>query len=215
LRVEIWSDVICPWCYIGKRRFERALQQFEHRDEVEVVWRSFELDPSAPAEPQPQLERLATKYGVSREEAGQMNARVTGLAAELGLEYHLENALSGNTFDAQQIIQLGRERGVQDALKEALLKAYFTDGIAISDRDALVSVAGSVGLDPAEARAVLEEGRYADAVREDEQLAQLLGATGVPFFVLDRRYGVVGAQPSEALLQALERAWEASHTVAS
>jgi len=200
LRVEIWSDVICPWCYIGKRRFERALEQFEHRDAVEVVWKSFELDPSAPAEPQPQLERLATKYGVSREEAGQMNARVSGLAAELGLEYHLQNALSGNTFDAHQLIQLGRERGVQDALKEALLKAYFTDGIAISDRDALVSVAASVGLDPAEARAVLEEGRYADAVREDEDLAQMLGATGVPFFVLDRRYGVVGAQPSEETL---------------
>jgi predicted DsbA family dithiol-disulfide isomerase len=215
VRVEIWSDVICPWCYIGKRRFERALEQFEHRDEVEVVWRSFELDPSAPSEPQPQVERLATKYGVSREEAGQMNARVTGLAAELGLDYHLDKALSGSTFEAHQLLQLARANGVQDALKEALLHAYFVDGVAISDRDALVHVAASVGLDPAEARTALEDGRFIDSVRGDEELASQLGATGVPFFVLDRRYGVVGAQPPEALLGALERAWEAEQAVAS
>ena len=138
-----------------------------------------------------------------------MNARVTGLAAELGLDYHLENALSGSTFEAHQLLQLARVNGVQDALKEALLQAYFVDGVAISDRDALIGVAASVGLDPAEARAALEEGRFIDSVRGDEELASQLGATGVPFFVLDRRYGVVGAQPAEALLGALERAWEA------
>ncbi len=144
MRVEIWSDVICPWCYIGKRRFERALESFEHRDDVEVVWRSFELDPSAAAEPQPQVERLATKYGVSREEAEQMNARVTGLAAELGLEYHMDKALSGNTFDAHRMIHLAATLGHQAAAQERLMRAYFTEGEDITVWDNLVRLMAEI-----------------------------------------------------------------------
>ncbi len=208
LTVDIWSDVVCPWCYIGKRRFEAALERFEHRDEVRVTWHSFELDPHAPpATDRPAAERLAEKYGMSLEQARAMHAQITALAAEEGLEYHLERSRGGNTFDAHRLIQLAAERGVQDAVKEALMRAYFTDGEPIADREALVRVAQAAGLDGEEARAVLAGDDYAEAVREDERVASQIGIQGVPFFVLDRRYGVSGAQPAEVLAQALEKAW--------
>ena len=210
LTVEIWSDVVCPWCYVGKRRFEHALERFTHRDQVELTWRSFELDPSAPPErSHSSAEHLAAKYGMSVEQAEASNAQMTELAASEGLEYHLDRTRGGNSFDAHRLIHLAAAHGRQDAMKERLMRAYFTDGEPVGDRDTLVRLAEDVGLDGGQARAALEGEVYADAVHADEELAARIGIRGVPYFVLDRRYGVSGAQPSELLLQALEKAWEA------
>jgi predicted DsbA family dithiol-disulfide isomerase len=206
MTVEIWSDVVCPWCYVGKRRFEAALEQFGHRDEVEVTWRSFELDPTAPPERAgSSAEHLASKYGMSVEQAETTNAQMTELAASEGLEYRLDRTRGGNSFDAHRLIHLARDQGLQEEMLERLMRAYFTDGDAIGDAETLVRLAIDVGVDPQG----LKGEAYADAVHADEQLAARIGIRGVPFFVLDRRYGVSGAQPSELLLQALDKAWEA------
>jgi predicted DsbA family dithiol-disulfide isomerase len=202
LTVEIWSDVVCPWCYIGKRRFEAAVERFG--GEVEVTWRSFELDPGAPAvREHTATEHLAAKYGMSVEQAEASHAQMTALAAEEGLEYHFERARGGNSFDAHRLIHLAAAHGKQGEAQERVMRAYFTDGVPIGDREALIELGAELGLD---ARAALESDEYADAVREDEQLAQRIGIQGVPFFVLNRRYGVSGAQPADALVQALETA---------
>ena len=207
LTVEIWSDVVCPWCYVGKRRIEKALAQFDHRDDVEVVWRSFELDPHAPPEREhSSAEHLAGKYGMTVEQAEGTNAQMTALAASEGLEYHLDRTRGGNSFAAHRLIQRAVEDGLQNAMKERLMRAYFTEGEAIGDRDTLIRLAGEVGVD---GKAALTDQQYADAVRGDEELAARIGIHGVPYFVLNRRYGVSGAQPPELLLQALDKAWPA------
>jgi len=206
LTVEIWSDVVCPWCYVGKRRFEKALSAFARRDEVEVVWRSFELDPHAPPEREHSgAEHLAAKYGMSLEQAERSNAQMTELAASEGLEYHLDRTRGGNSFDAHRLIHLAKDHGLQAQMNERLMRAYFTEGAAIGDAETLVRLALEVGVDP---RGLLGDA-YADAVRADEELAIRIGIRGVPFFVLGRRYGVSGAQPAELLLQALDKAWGA------
>jgi predicted DsbA family dithiol-disulfide isomerase len=212
MKIEIWSDIVCPWCYIGKRRFERALSDFAHRDNVEVVWRSFELDPHAPrhSDESPK-EVLARKYGMSLAEAEAAEAHMTAMAAQEGLDYRFDRAQRGNSFDAHRLLHLARERGVQDAMKERLLGAYFTEGLPIADVDTLVRLAEEVGIDRAEARAVLEGEAYGDAVRADERRARLLGISGVPFFVLDSRYGISGAQSPQVIVDALERAWIDTH----
>jgi predicted DsbA family dithiol-disulfide isomerase len=210
LTVEIWSDVVCPWCYIGKRRFEAALEAFEHADEVTVMWRSFELDQEAPKVADgTATERLAAKYGLTLERATQLHAEMTERAAAEGLDFRFDLAKSGNTFDAHRLIHLAATYGHQAAAKERLMRAYFTEGEAIADPETLVRVLAEVGVDPDEARDVLATDRFAEDVREDELLASQLGIQGVPFFVLDRRYGVSGAQPPEVLVQALQQAWEA------
>jgi predicted DsbA family dithiol-disulfide isomerase len=212
VKVEIWSDVVCPWCYIGKRRFESALARFEHRDEVEVVWRSFELDPSAPQHLHESLEEhLAGKYGISVEQAREAQRGIVETAATEGLTYHFDRARTGNTVDAHRLIHLGAARGVQDAVKERLLRAYFTEGEAIGDAETLARLGAEAGLDADEARTVLAEGTYEDEVRADEAEARALGISGVPFFVVDRKYGVSGAQPSDLLLEALRTAWAEAH----
>ncbi len=210
--VEIWSDVVCPWCYIGKRRFERALAEFDHRGEVSVTWRSFQLDPNAAAtsEGDP-IDRLAAKYGMSRATAEAAQARVTANAATAGLDFHLDRARSGNTFDAHRLIHYAKSVGNQDMLKERLMAAYFIEGAAIGEHEALARLAVEVGLDEPAVREVLDGDAYADDVRHDELEARELGITGVPFFVLDRAYGVSGAQPSETMLAALQQAWTAAH----
>ena len=214
MKVEIWSDVVCPWCYIGKRRFESALARFEHRDQLEVTWRSFELNPHATTEEQGGLaERLATKYGMTLEQANAANARVTTAAAGEGLEFRLDVARPGNTFDAHRLIHLAKERGVQVQAKERLMAAYFTEGRRIGDRETLVELMAEVGVGASEAREALEGDAYVPEVRADEREAAELGITGVPFFVLDRRYGVSGAQPPELMLQALQQAWNEAHPV--
>jgi predicted DsbA family dithiol-disulfide isomerase len=207
--VEIWSDVVCPWCYIGKRRFEEAASRFEHGDDLQVVWRSFELDPTAPRERGGDaVEHLARKYGVTRERAQAMEDNLTKTAAKVGLEYHLDRARRGNTFDAHRLLHLAADRGMQGELKERLLVAYFTEGQPIGDPATLTRLTTEVGLDPAEVRAVLDGDAYADAVRHDERLATGLGATGVPFFVFGRASAVGGAQSPEIMLEAIEDAWD-------
>ena len=208
MKVEIWSDVVCPWCYIGKRRFEQALAGFAHAADVEVVWRAFELDPSAPAERHGEYAvRLAEKYGTGMAAAEQMIDTMTQAAAAEGLDFHFERARVGNTFDAHRLLHLAGERGVQDAVKEHLLRAAFTDGEPVGDAETLVRLVSEAGLDADEARRVLVDGTYGDDVREEQRESQSLGITGVPFFVIDRTYGISGAQPAGLLLQALEQAW--------
>ena len=214
MQVEVWSDVVCPWCYIGKRRLEAALERFPHRDEVEVVWRSFQLDPGVPeGETRPTLPALAAKYGRSVDEMRGMQAQVEQVAAGEGLEYHLADTLTGNTLLAHQALHLAAEHGKRNELKERLLHAYFEQGRSVFDVDALVPLAVEVGLDEDEVRAALADRRYLAAVHEDAATARALGATGVPFFVVDRKYGAAGAQPAELLLQILERAWAESHAL--
>ena len=208
MKVEIWSDVVCPWCYVGKRRFEQALAAFPHRDAVEVVWRSFELDPGAPAERSgPYAQHLAGKYGVDVGQGQQMIDGMTATAAADGLELRFDRARGGSTFAAHQLIHLAAEGGLQEAVQERLMRATFTEGEPIGDARALVRLVAEVGVDPERARAVLADGTYAGAVRADEEQARRLRITGVPFFVVDRTYGVSGAQPADVLLQVLEQAW--------
>lgn len=212
LRVDIWSDIACPWCYVGKRRFEAALSRFAQREKVEVVWHSFELDPSAPVRsPVSMRDGLARKYGRTPAQAQEMMDHMTGVAAQDGLDYHFEQLQLTNTFGAHQLLHLAAERGVQDALKERLMRAYLTEGEFLGDPDTLVRLATEAGLDGTEARAALESGEYAPAVRQDEAQAQALGISGVPFFVLGGKYGVSGAQSPEVLLSALDQLWTETH----
>ncbi|MGI5130882.1 DsbA family oxidoreductase [Pseudonocardia sp. CA-107938] len=211
MHVEIWSDVVCPWCAIGGARFAKALAEFEHRDDVDVRWRSFELDPQTPREPAGDLaDRLAAKYGMTREHALAKNQQVSDLAAVEGLEFRLDRAQPGNTFDAHRVLHLAADRGLQEAAKDRLFRAYFTDGDRIADPETLVRLGTEAGLDEAEVREVLAGDRYAAEVRADEEQARVYGISGVPFFVLDHKYGVSGAQSTELLLAALRQAWAES-----
>jgi predicted DsbA family dithiol-disulfide isomerase len=210
LNVDVWSDIACPWCYVGKRRLEAALARFPDRASVTVTWHAFELDPAAPAvrdDSQSYAERLAKKYGSSVARAEEMIKTMTETAAADGLDFHFERVRAGNTFDAHRLIHLAHERGVQDAVKERLLRAYMTEGEPIGDRDALVRLAAEAGLDAEEAHTALVTDAFADEVRADEQQARSLGINGVPFFVIGG-YGVSGAQPAEGLLRVLTRAWD-------
>jgi predicted DsbA family dithiol-disulfide isomerase len=210
MHVEIWSDIACPWCYIGKRRFESALAGFEHRDEVQVMWRSFELDPDAPRErPGERAAHLAAKYGSSIEQARAMERRMTGVAAGEGLEFRFDIARDGRTFDAHRLLHLAGAHGLQDALKERLMRAYLGEGALMSDHATLQHLAAEAGLPAAEVADMLAGDRYAAEVREDERAGSALGITGVPFFVVDRAFGASGAQPPGVLGELLRRAWEA------
>ncbi len=214
MRVEIWSDVVCPWCYVGKRRFEAALAAFPHRDQVEVVWRSFELDAGAPRERVGDYAQLlADKYGFAVSQGQEMIDTMTRAGAVDGLDLRFDRARTGNTFDAHRLLHLADasdEPGLQDRLKERLLRATFTEGEPIGDHETLVRLAAEAGLDAVEARAVLASDRYAAEVRADEAQARAYGITGVPFFVVDGRYGVNGAQPAAALTEVLTTAWAQS-----
>jgi predicted DsbA family dithiol-disulfide isomerase len=212
LKVEIWSDVVCPWCYIGKRRFEAALARFPHRDAVEVVFRSFELDPTAPARREGDgAERLAAKYGMSRQQAVESQNKLAQTAAREGLTFRFDVAQSGNTLNAHRLLHLARAHGLQAEAKERLMQGYFSEAEPIGDVDTLVRLVAEVGIPAAEARAALAGDAYTEAVRAEEREAAELGISGVPFFVIDRRYGVSGAQPPEVLLQAMEQAWAEAH----
>jgi predicted DsbA family dithiol-disulfide isomerase len=210
MEIEIWSDVACPWCYIGKRRFEAALARFEHADQVDVTWRSFELDPDAPHERLgDRAVRLAEKYGITPDRARELEQTVTDAAAGEGLDFRFDIARSGSTFDAHKIIHLASGHGVQDAMKERLLRAYFTEGELISDDETLVRLAGEVGLPADEVRAALTDEHQTAAVRGDEADARKLGITAVPTFVIDRALGASGAHPPDALLDLLRQGWSA------
>ena len=209
MNVEIWSDVVCPWCYIGMRRFERAVASFGHPDEVTVTYRSFELDPDAPAQRSgTHAEHLGRKYGMTVAEAEQAGQQMTERAAADGLEFRFDLLRGGNTFDAHRLLHLANDHGLQPELKERLLRATFTEGLPIADQATLVRLATEVGLPAAQVQAVLDGDAYADAVRADERQAARYGINGVPFFVADGKYAVNGAQPPEVLLQFLQRAYD-------
>jgi predicted DsbA family dithiol-disulfide isomerase len=209
MQVEIWSDIVCPWCYLGKRRFEEALAGFGHRDDVDVVYRSFELDPAAPTDATvPTIQLLAGKYGMTPEQAEAAQHEMEERAAADGLTFRMENLRSGNTRDAHRLVQLAKANGRQAELVEALHRAYFTEQESVFDHASLARIAVDSGLDPAEVDKVLTTDQFADDVTADEATANSLGATGVPFFVIDRRYGISGAQPADTIAGALEHAWD-------
>jgi predicted DsbA family dithiol-disulfide isomerase len=207
MKIEIWSDVICLWCYIGKRRFEMALAGFAQRDEMQVIWRSFELDAQAPLQHPGTLNELrASKYHVSSQQAAAMNANVSGIAKEIWLEYHLENARPGNTFDAHRLLHFAATRGVGDRATERVMHAYFSEALPVGDRAALARLAPELGISESDVLAMLESDAYSDAVRADEARAAEFGVSGVPFFVFDEKFGISGAQPVEVFAEALQQA---------
>ncbi|HVA42331.1 MAG TPA: DsbA family oxidoreductase [Acidimicrobiales bacterium] len=208
MRIDIWSDVICPWCFLGKRRLETALGLFEHAEQVEVHWRAFELDPNAPPvrEGDP-AERIARKYGITADQARAANRRLTGLAAAEDLDYHLDRTRSGNSFDAHRLIHLGADRGIQDRVKERFLSAYLCEGQAIGDPAVLRSQSAAAGLDIDDVDTVLAGDKYSAEVRADQAEAREREITGVPFFLIDGRFGIPGAQETDTILAVLRRAW--------
>ena len=207
MHVEIWSDIACPWCYVGKRRFEAALARYEHSGEVTVTWRSFELDPQAPPERSGDYAaHLARKYGMSREEAVAMHDRMTETAAADGLDFRFDIVRAGNTFDAHRVVHLAAAHGAQEAMQERIMRAYLTEGELISDHATLERLAVDVGLPGDEVREVLAGDRYAAEVREDERTAARFGINAVPFFVVDRAIGASGAHPPAQLLELLRQA---------
>lgn len=214
MKIEIWSDIACPWCYIGRRRLEHALEQFEHADQVEIIWRSFQLDPDAPREStKTSNEVLAERKGISLEQAQMMHDHVTTVAKEVGLDYRFDIARRGNSFDAHRLLHYAATQGLQNEMKERIQRAYFTEGQSFSDYETLARLAGEVGLDPQASRDVLESGAHADDVHADIRRAMQIGVRGVPFFVLADKYAISGAQPSELFLQALEQSWAETHPV--
>jgi predicted DsbA family dithiol-disulfide isomerase len=216
VRVDIWSDLVCPWCYLGKRRFDKALASFAHRDRVQVTQHSFQLDPSMPkGSTVNQLDLLMSKYGMAETQANAQQAKLERLAAADGLEYHLAGGVVGNTSDAHALVHLGKEHGIADAVLECLYRAHFTQQRSLFDHESLVELAAEAGLDPDEARRVLTDGTYTEAVDADGREARALGADGVPFFVIDNRYGVSGAQPIEFFSKALDDAWTHAHVTAA
>ena len=211
MKVDIWSDIRCPFCYIGKRKFELALEQFEHKDEVEVVWHSFELDPDLETRKDIDVyDYLADLKGMNRDRSLQIHDQVTQSAAEVGLEYNFEKTVVANSFDAHRLIQLAKSRGLGDAAEEALFKAYFTDGIDISDRTALSRIAATIGLDQEETEQMLHTTAFSEDVKTDQMLANQIGVRGVPFFLIDGKTAVSGAQPPAVFLDSLKKAWKES-----
>jgi predicted DsbA family dithiol-disulfide isomerase len=208
MEVEIWADVVCPWCYLGKRHFEQALDSFGHADKVQVVYRSFELDPAAPrGVTTPTVEVLAQKYGMTPDRARQAQRQMEERATAAGLTFRMDGLRSGNTKDAHRLLHLAKASDRQGELMERLQRAYFTEQDSIFDHDALTRLAVGAGLDPDDVADVLTSDRYSDHVETDEAMARSIGATGVPLFVIDRRYGISGAQPAETITGVLEQAW--------
>lgn len=208
MKVDIWSDVRCPFCYIGKRKFETALAQFEHQDQVEVEWHSFELDPNAETVPGANpAQHLADKYGRPLEWAEEMQENVTQTAAEVGLTFNLDKSIVANSFDAHRLIQLAKTEGLGDEIEEQLFIAHFTNGKNIADHPTLIEIGTAIGLSGLAIKTMLNGSDFTDEVRYDEQTAQNIGVRGVPFFVLNQKLGVSGAQAPETFLSALNQAW--------
>lgn len=209
MKIEVWSDVICPWCYIGKRRLEMALADYAQKKNVQVIWRSFELDPNSPRQlPVTLVEMLSLKYRVSMQEAAAMNARVSAVAKEGGLEYRLSDARPGNTFDAHRLLHFAASRQLGDRATERIMHAYFSESLPVGERAALARLAPEFGIPEADALAMLESDGYSEEVRADEARAATFGISGVPFFVIDEKVGISGAQPVTAFAEALQQASE-------
>jgi len=209
MKVDIWSDIMCPFCYIGKRKFESALEKFSDKEKIEVRWHSFQLDPAVPNNVDGDIyDYLAQRKGQTREWAKQVNEHVSQTAKEVGLTYNMDEAVVANSFDAHRLIQLAKKWGKDDVAEEALFKAYFTEGKNISDKDTLTAIGIRIGLDDAEIEQLFSSDAYAKEVQYDIAVAQRLGINGVPFFVLNNKYGVSGAQSPELFQQALQQAWQ-------
>lgn len=208
MKIQIWSDVMCPFCYIGKRRFEQALEKFEHKDEIEVEWKSFQLNPNLVTDPTININQyLADIKGITIDHAKQLNDQVTQMAAEAGLTYDFDKAVVANSFDAHRFAHLAKQNGLGDEAEEALFKAYFTEGKNIADHETLAELGASIGLDKDEVAHTLKGNKYAINVNQDIAQAQQLGVRGVPFFVMDMKYAVSGAQPVDAFTQTIEKAY--------
>lgn len=218
MKVEIWSDVMCPFCYIGKRRFETALNQFDHRDDIEIEWKSFQLNPQMKTDPGKNINQyLAEIKGWDIDYAREMNAHVTQMAAEEGLDYRFDKAVVANSFDAHRLIQFAKTKGLGDAAEERLFRAYFTEGKNTADHDTLVGLGEEIGLKGDAIRELLAGSDFSEAVRKDIREAGQVGVRGVPFFVLDRKYAVSGAQAADTFLGALTTAhseWKKENTTA-
>ncbi len=207
--VNIWSDVRCPYCYIGKRKFEAALEKFPHKDQVEVSWHSFQLDPTLKTQTDLNLyDYFVDRKGFSREQAVKMHSQVTKTAKEVGLNFNFNHAVVANSFNAHRLIQLAKTKGLGDAAEEQLFKAYFTDGKNIDDYETLLKIGGSIGLEEDELRKMLSSKKFENEVKKDELKVQAIGVNGVPFFVFNNQYAVSGAQSPETFLQTLEKSWE-------
>lgn len=208
MKIEIWSDFVCPFCYMGKRRFEEALRQFEHRDAIEVVFRSFELDPNSRRDVSINLvDHLAEKYNITKAAAKANIENITMQAKMMGLEYHLEEAIQANTFDAHRVSHYAKTLNLMDEITERLMQAHFTEGLNIGDHDVLMTLSEEAGLNGEEVQKVLIQGQFGEEVRRDQQRARELGIRSVPNFLIDGRISVSGAQPIRVFLQALEEAW--------
>ncbi len=209
MKVEIWSDVMCPFCYIGKRKFERALEKFSAKEHVEIEWKSFQLNPDMKTDPTKNVNQfLAEHKGIPFSRAKQMNDRVTAMAQEVGLQYDFDKAIVANSFDAHRLSHFAKSHGKQDAMEERLFKAYFTEGKNTADHETLIGIAVEVGLNGDEVRAVLSGTEYTEAVNNDIDQAHRIGVHGVPFFVFNNTYAVSGAQPAEVFLQVLEKIYD-------
>jgi predicted DsbA family dithiol-disulfide isomerase len=208
MKVEIWSDVMCPFCYIGKRRFEGALEEFEHKNDVEVVWKSFQLNPALKTDPSKNtVEHLAESKGWTLAHAKEMTSHVVNMAKEVGLNYDFDHAVVANSFDAHRVVQYAKTMGKGDAMEEQLFKAYFIDGKNTADHDTLAELASAIGLNSEEVKGLLSTDAFSEAVQQDIYESQQIGVRGVPFFVLDDKYAISGAQASETFLGALQKAW--------
>ena len=208
MKIDIWSDIMCPFCYIGKRRLESALDQSGHKNDVEIVWHSFQLDPSMTSQPGKDLySYLAERKGQSLEWSVKVHSQLTQTAKEVGLTYNFDKAVIANSFDAHRLIQLAKTHGLGDAAEERLFKAYFTDGKDISSHNTLLQIGIDLGLSVIEVGEMLNSDAFSDKVQEDIAMAQTLGISGVPFFVINNRYGISGAQPKEVFTDGLQQAW--------
>ncbi|HVK97689.1 MAG TPA: DsbA family oxidoreductase [Flavisolibacter sp.] len=209
MKVEIWSDIVCPFCYIGKRKFEKALHDFEAKDEVEIIWRSFQLDPDMQFVPgQTVHEYLGKRKGTTTEEGKRMNDAMAAMAKEVGLSYDFDKAIINNTLNAHRLLHLAKEKGLQDQMKERIFAAYYTEGKDIGHNQTLIALAVEVGLNSTEVAAILKSDAYINEVQQDQYRAQQVGARGVPFYVFNDKYAVSGAQPTELFKQVLNKVWE-------
>ena len=209
MKVDIWSDVRCPFCYIGKKKFEAALERFSQKDKVKVNWRSFELDPSIETNPGVNaIDHLAAIKGISRAQAEGMHQHVTGVAKEIGLDFNFEKSVVANSFNAHRLIQLAQSKGLAEKAEEELFKAHFMEGKNIDDKDILAQIGKTIGINENEVKEMLISDTFSGEVKQDEIQARSLGINGVPFFVLGDKYGVSGAQSTDVFLQALSQAWK-------
>lgn len=210
MKIEIWSDIVCPFCYIGKRNFEKGLAAFSHPEAIEVEWKSYQLDPEAPEYPSTETyaQILAEKYGWTLEKAQQQIDSMTEMAQAAGLDYKLEKTKRLNTFHTHRILQLAKTKEVANEAEEAFFKAYFIEGKDLIQRGTQIEILESLGLTEADLEEALQQEIYAEAVHADIQEAKEIGVQGVPFFVLNRKYAVSGAQAPEGFLEAIETAYK-------